>query len=67
MATYDSPYSLDKHLRSIKQLDSPVVYTRDFAYANNAPVILHEFNDMAKGDIIDLSASAFAEYVHNFI
>lgn len=37
----------------------PPVYTRDFAYANNAPVVLR----MARGNIGDTSANTFAEYV----
>lgn len=37
----------------------PPVYSRDFAYADNAPVVLR----MARSNIGDTSANNFAEYV----
>jgi hypothetical protein len=37
----------------------PPVYSRDFAYANNAPVVLA----MARANINDINAKTFAEYV----
>lgn len=42
----------------------PPIYSRDFAYANNAPVILR----MARANIGEISAKTFAEYVqlHRF-
>lgn len=37
----------------------PPVFSRDFAYANNAPVVLR----MARANIANTTARSFAEYV----
>jgi hypothetical protein len=42
---------------------TPPVFLRDFAYANNGPVLLPEPMRMAKGNIDKTSAKTFAEYV----
>lgn len=57
---------LDEHCNSIKQPFTSPIFSRDFAYADNGPVILQESTRMAEGNIIDFNASDFAEYVHQF-
>lgn len=37
----------------------PIVYSRDFAYANSVTIVLR----MARANIAGLSATSFAEYV----
>jgi len=41
----------------------PPVYSRDFAYANNAPQVLRLPMRAERGNIIGTSAKTFAEYV----
>ena len=42
---------------------TPPVYLRDFAYANNGPVLLPDPMRMANANIDKASAKTFAEYV----
>lgn len=51
------------YIRSSKAQPPPPVYSRDFAYANNAPVVLAHPMRAERASISGTSAKAFAEYV----
>ncbi|KAK4544633.1 hypothetical protein LTR36_004205 [Oleoguttula mirabilis] len=53
---------LHHHYR--RNANNPPVYSRDFAYANNAPVVLAPPMRAERASISGTSAQAFAEYVH---
>lgn len=44
---------------------SPPVYSRDFAYEDNGPVVLAHPMREERADINGTSAKTFAEYVHD--
>lgn len=54
------------YFRDRNRVTTPPIFLRDFAYTDNAPVVLHEPMRMAKGNINNASASTFAEYVRPF-
>ena len=60
-----SPPSPSHHQRRSKST-TPPVFLRDFAYANNGPVLLPDPMRTAIANIDKASAKTFAEYVEQF-
>lgn len=50
--------------KSSNSSTSSIVYSRDFAYAENGPVVVVPTR-IARADILTASAKTFAEYVHH--
>jgi len=63
-SSWDSynPFHYSYHRRA-RGRTTPPVYSRDFAYADNGPVVLMHPMRIEKGNISGTSAKTFAEYV----
>lgn len=57
-----TPEYTAKSSSSLHSHPHPIVYSRDFAYADNGPIVVVP-SRMVRADILTASARTFAEYV----